>query len=254
LGQFLETWLEHARSTVAPNTYDRYALLVCKNIIPALGGVVLTKLRPEQIAKALAGVQRRDGKGALSGQTRLHIYRVLKRALKQAVRWKHLSSNPLDALDSPRVEKEPRDTYDLPQTMAMLELARSRRVFVPALLATMCGLRRGEVCALRWGSVNLETAQASIAHSLEETNDGKMRFKRPKSGKARTIALPDFVIEELREWRKRQAEELLRLGVRQSGDTLICAREDGEPLRPRSLTHAWDQFVADKASAPDHLR
>jgi integrase len=114
----------------------------------------------------------------------------------------------------------------------------------------MCGLRRGEVCALRWAHVNLDAAQASIVESLEETNDRRIRFKRPKSGESRTIALPAFVVEELRAWRLRQADELARLNIAQGADTLICGREDGEPLRPRSLTHAWDQFIADRGLPP----
>jgi len=34
------------------------------------------------------------------------------------------------------------------------------------------------------------------------------------------------------------------LGVRQTGDTLVCARRDGEPLQPQSLTHEFPRFLA----------
>jgi integrase len=90
------------------------------------------------------------------------------------------------------------------------------------------------------------TAERRLERSRQVLQGLRVRFKRPKSGKTRTIALPAFVVQEFRAARARQAEELLRLGLRQSGETLICAREDGQPLRPRSLTHAWDRFVADK--------
>jgi integrase len=243
VAEFLVTWLEQARSVVAPTTFDRYDQLVRKNIIPALGAVVLTKLRPEQIATALATAPRTDGRGALSAQTRLHMHRVLKRALGQAVRWRTLLHNPCDAVDAPKVEKKHRPTYDLGQTVDMLEIARSRRIFIPAVLASMCGLRRGEVAALRWRHADLDAAQASIVESLEQTYDGALRFKPPTSGRARKIALPAFVVRELRKWRTEQARELLQLGIRQTDETLVCAREDGAPLQPRSLTHAWDQFV-----------
>jgi integrase len=41
----------------------------------------------------------------------------------------------------------------------------------------------------------------------------------------------------------RQAEELLRLGIRQGDATCIYTREDGEPMQPRSLTRAWQMTI-----------
>jgi integrase len=49
--------------------------------------------------------------------------------------------------------------------------------------------------------------------------------------------------EELRAHRLRQAEELLRLGVRQGDDTFVYTREDGAPMQPRSLTRAWQSAI-----------
>jgi integrase len=57
------------------------------------------------------------------------------------------------------------------------------------------------------------------------------------------------IVAELRAHRIRQAEELLRLGVRQGGDTFIAAQADGDPLQPRSLTHEWYRLLA-KTSLP----
>jgi integrase len=71
-----------------------------------------------------------------------------------------------------------------------------------------------------------------------------VRYKAPQSGKGRTVALPAIVVTELRVHRLRQAEELLRLGVRATGDMFICAREDGLPQQPNSIGHAWDRFLA----------
>jgi Phage integrase, N-terminal SAM-like domain len=66
---FLERWLSHMASQVAPRSHERYAEIARKNIAPLLGNALLTKLRPEQIsaayAKALAS-GRVDGRGGLS--------------------------------------------------------------------------------------------------------------------------------------------------------------------------------------------
>jgi hypothetical protein len=69
VAQFFERWLAHMASQVAPRTHERYSELALKNIVPLLGAVRLSGLRPEQIgtayAKALAN-GRRDGAGGLS--------------------------------------------------------------------------------------------------------------------------------------------------------------------------------------------
>jgi hypothetical protein len=91
VGEFLDRWLGHIKSQVTPKSYERYSGLVTQNIKPAIGGVLLTKLRSVQISdaytKALAG-GRKDGKeGGLSPRTVGHMHRVLKQALSQAVEW-----------------------------------------------------------------------------------------------------------------------------------------------------------------------
>jgi integrase len=99
-------------------------------------------------------------------------------------------------------------------------------------------MRRGEILALRWKNIDLDRGLARVVESLEQTK-ASLRFKAPKTEKARVIALPRFSVEELHRLKCKQAEELLSLGVRQSGETLVCARYDGEPMPPRSLTHEF---------------
>ena len=124
-----------------------------------------------------------------------------------------------------------------------LEQARPLRIFMPMLLAGMLGLRRGEIAALRWRHIDLDKGHAAITESFEQTRQG-VRLKAPKSGRGRKVALPGKVVAELRTWRARQAEELLGLGIRLGDDSFICAAEDGQPVQPQSLTHAWHRFLA----------
>jgi integrase len=104
-------------------------------------------------------------------------------------------------------------------------------------------MRRGEVFALRWRNVDLDRGFLRVMESLEQTKTG-IRFKAPKSDKTRTVTLPAFAAAELRRLKRQQAEELLMLGIRQSGDALVCGRADGEPLQPQSLTHQFTRLIA----------
>ena len=247
LAMFLERWLAHVKGQVTPKSHERYAGIVNQNIIPLLGEVLLPKLKPVQISDAhtaaLAG-GRRDGKeGGLSPRTVGHIHRVLKQALKQAVRWELLNRNPADAVDPPRVGWAPMQTYDLPQTVELIEAVRETPIQMPVLLAVLCGLRRGEICALRWRNVDLVAGQMSVTESLEQTNAG-LRFKSPKSGKGRTVALSATMIEELRAHRARRAQDMLKLGIRLSNDDTVVSHPDGELMPPIYVSQYWARTVA----------
>jgi integrase len=246
VAEFLERWLEHTKSQVAPRTHERYVEVVRKNLVPLIGSIALTKLRPVQISdayvKALAS-GRRDGKGGLSPRTVHHLHRILKQALSQAVRWSLLVRNPADAIDPPKVERAKMKALDASEIVRLLDAFRPTRMFVPVLLGVLCGLRRGEIAALRWGSVDLQRAQMSVSESMEQTRAG-IRRKDTKNGRSRTVALPGYVVDELRQHRVRQAEELLRIGIRITEDTTVVAQADGKPLQPNSLTHEWVRILA----------
>jgi len=246
IAAYFARWLEHVRPQISPRTFERYSEIVTKNILPELGGVQLAKLRPVQIsemyAKALTS-GRKDGTGGLAPASVIYIHRVFKHGLAQAVRWEMLSRNPADAVDPPKGERLEMRALDTAGAAALLEAVRPLRLFVPAMLALTCGMRRGEICALRWRSVDLANAQIAVVGSVEQTRQA-IRDKAPKNGRARAVAMTTLAVDELRRHKVSQAEELLRFGIRQSDDIYVVAQADGRPLKPNSLTHEFARFIA----------
>jgi integrase len=245
LAEFFGRWLDAIKPQVAPRTLERYSELALKNIVPLLGDVILTKLRPEQISAAYGKALsqgRADGTGGLSPRTVHHMHRILKQALGHAVRWQLLVRNPCDAVDPPKVERKPLHVLDVDGTAELIEAARDHSLFVPILLGLTTGMRRGEVVALRWKNVDLANGQLAVVESAEQTKAG-VRYKPPKNGKARTVAMSATLVEELRAHRVRQAEGLLKLGMRLTDNHFVVAQTDGSPLQPRSLTHAFEKFL-----------
>src|SRR5262249_44727093 len=68
---------------------------------------------------------------------------------------------------------------DTDHTTAMIEAARETPIFIPILLGVLCGLRRGEIAALRWRSVDLDNGQLAVVASRPQ---GGVE-KEPKNGK-----------------------------------------------------------------------
>ncbi len=243
IAQFLLRWLDHVKPTVSRKTHERYTELCVKALTPLLGDVTLSKLKTERIDGALSKALvsgRHDGKGGLSPTTVRHMRRVLVMALNQAVTWELLSKNPASASKAPKVERKPMLAYDASQTAALLRAVEGKRLHIPVLLAVMCGLRRGEIAALRWRDVDLSDNRRvmSIRESAEQTAEG-VHYKEPKSGRSRVVDLSPTVVSTLRAYRAQQAERLLAIGIRISDMTFLVTDEAGEPFKPRMLTDGW---------------
>ena len=237
---YLNNWLATVREEVSPRTHERYSELVRHFLAAALGNLPIAKLTPSHIQivyTSLAHGGRRDGKpGGLAARTRRQ-----HSSLARAVEDQLIARNPAAVFKKkrlPKVERHELATLTAQQSATLLDALRHSRVYWPVLIALATGMRRGEVLALRWRNVDLDRGTVAVVASLEQTCAG-LRFKSTKTDKERAVALPGYAIEELRRLKLQQAEELLVLGVRQSGDTLVCGRADGEPLQPRSLTHEF---------------
>ena len=234
---FLNHWHAYKRAEISPRSFENYGEVI-RNIVPAIGNVTLLKLQPAVIAQMYAVALKR-----LSPRSVQMMHRLLSQACKQAVKWQLLPINPCDAVAAPRVERKQMRVLDADRAAALIEAARGRVMFMPVLLGLMCGLRRGELAALTWRHVDLDAARMQIVVSAEQTGQGGVRIKPPKSGRSRVVAIPALVVEELRRHRIKQAEELLSVGARQSDETCVCLQTDYQPWAPRNLSSAFIKFV-----------
>lgn len=242
---WLLTWLESVKANVSPRTHERYSEIVSNYLLPLLGAHRLQKLSAKHIQGAYAALLRgQEGRRPLSARTVRHAHRVLFQALRKAVRWQLISNNPAEAFrdELPKVDRKEMTTISAEQSASLLGQLGGTRLYWPVMLALATGMRRGEILALRWKQVDLDHGVIRVVESLEQTADG-LRFKAPKTEKARAITLPRYAIGELKRLKREQAEELLRLGIRQTDQTLAICRFDGAPKQPRSLTHEFTVAV-----------
>ena len=87
------------------------------------------------------------------------------------------------ARTAPKIERKPVAVLDAEATMRMLgKAARGSRWLIPMLLGSMCGMRCGEIVALRWDDVQmrLDQGQIAIKNSVEQTKTGT-RLKETKA-------------------------------------------------------------------------
>jgi integrase len=176
--------------------------------------------------------------------TVVHTHRILFRALRMAVKWRLVARNAAADVDVPKPAKVHVAPPDEAQTATLLTAAEGRSIYAPLVVAVATGLRRGELLALRWADVDLERGRLAGARSVEQTKAGGLRFKSPKSGKGRVVALPSLAVEALRKHRAEQAKVKLALGPAYKDEGLVFARPDGHALSPKAFTWRFADFAS----------
>jgi integrase len=239
---------------ISARTAQRYRQLVENQIVPHIGEKLLQKLRPLDIETwhdELRTVGRVRGKGELSARTIGHAHKVLGKAFADAAGFELIHRNVVRLKKPPRVDDEGEMVIvrDVPDLLKKLEGSALR---LPGLLGLFCGMRIGEVLALRWGRVDIDAKVIQVREALEKTKKHGIRSKPPKSkaGK-RDITMPDEVVEALRIYRRDQLELRMRLGQGNlPDDALLFANLEGEPRSPPAVSRAFSDFTV-RIGLPD---
>ncbi|MCH7583293.1 MAG: site-specific integrase [Acidobacteria bacterium] len=255
VGEYLQDWLGSlGMSQLEANTVAWYRSATTCHIIPALGGVKLSRLSAVQIEAFLAEKAdhgRLDGTGGLGPASVRRLQVTLHKALDAAVRKGMLATNPVDFADKPKMP--PRDVtenvWTPEETTTFLETTKTDRLAPLWRTATMTGLRRSELAGLQWGDLDLERSVLSVKRARTQV-EGKPVVKAPKSAASRRIVdLDTETVAVLKRWKVAQLEERLRAGTAWEPGEWVFADEVGTPWRPDALTRAF-QNAAEAGGLP----
>lgn len=210
--QWLEIWLDEYTGGVKSSTKISYRQHAQNHIIPALGAVKLSALKAPAVQKFYNGLQRRER--PLSSKTVKNIHGVLHQALKQAVRLGYIPANPTEACTLPRIEKAEIAPLDAAEIKAFLAALDDSEYSTLLKVDLFTGMREGEILGLQWVCVDFERGVIRVDKQLTRprVKGDAYRFTSLKNDKPRTIKPAPYVMELLREHRKRQLEKRLRAG------------------------------------------
>ena len=268
VGEWLETWERDFLIGVKPFTKLNYSQHIRNHIIPALGNRKLQQLSGPDIQKFYnqllreggkirchdkdGNVMKKDGQPVyvsvpLSAKTVKNIHGVLHKALEKAVKLEYIRTNPADSCELSRVEKKeirPLDDGDISRFMEAVQNHPFRALFLTTLFT---GLRRGEVCGLRWDCVDLEHGTITINKQLQNIpgQPGSYRLVSTKNGKSRTLKASHFVVDLLCQ-QKAEQEEIKRLvGELWHDEGYVFCNAVGEHLSPSTVYHNFKRVASD---------
>ena len=236
LAKFLGTWLEDCKhQSVRSSTYEGYERIVKLHVNPALGKVLIDKLRPDQIQAFLTQ------KGRNLAPATVKSFRVLLvGALEKAVVWGLVVRNVARLTDAPHIPKPKVRTLTLAESKIFLKALEGERFEALLVLSLTTGLRRSEALGVSWDNLDLQRGQLQIRSGLQRIGT-ELKLVPTKSGKARVVMLGRRAIDALTRHRTRQLEQKLAAGSTWPNDVipgqtgLAFTTSAGTPVWPKTL-------------------
>ena len=209
--EYLEVWLEGLPQTdMKPRTISDYRNETRRYIKPHLGGVKLTKLTPLHLERLYRTLMAEGGQNGrpLSPKTVLRVHRVIRKAIGDAERKGILQRNVARLADKPSIAQldTERPAWTPDELRTFLNAAKGDELFALYRLAALTGMRRGELCGLRWEDVDFTGQTVRVRKALAMIN-GTPQVATPKSRRSRrVIDIDDRTTQILLEHRERQLE------------------------------------------------
>lgn len=255
LGQWLDIWEKTYLGGVKPRTRQIYADNIRLHIKPALGAVRLEALNTHEIQQFYnaLGEPSKTRAAGLSPKTIKDIHGVLHKALRQAVEIGYLCFNPADACKLPRVEHKELAPLDDAQITAFLQTIKGTRFETLLTVALFTGMREDEALGLTWDCVDFKAGAITVSkqallHEIEE--GGGFKLGSTKNGRSRNITPATAVMVLLKQHKREQAQQRLRVGKLWTNDNLVFTDEIGRPLTKSTVYRAFKK-VAEEIGRPD---
>ena len=260
--EFTEIWKrDYGSKELAPSTYKRYCRMLETRLLPYFGHFYINKIKPTDIMKFYDLLEkdtqlvRKKGnngsktKKPLSGKTILEHHRLLRAMLHKAVYWQLIVANPAERVQPPKARKPKRRSYDDEQTKILLEnlellSSEDTKYKVAIILTVFTGVRLGELMGLEWQDVDFKNGIISINRSSQYLSDMGVFTKVPKTESSiREIAIPEFIISLLEEYKLWYEEQKSVYGELWTNSDRLFVQADGKPMHPSTISKWFVKYV-----------
>ena len=220
--EVVDRWMADRRGAWKESTYACYRQLAERHIRDGIGAGRADAFTDAAFQAFLDGIRKKSDGSRISPSYAGGIGTVLRQAFA------HVRGEYGFALPGLRRGRRPggERRADVPSEAAMGKLAAHLRrhaddpTCLGVLVASCTGIRIGELCALRWGDIDLEEGVLRVSRNMQRVRDyggggpaTRIRVQAPKTPtSARRIPLPDALLGVLRENR------------RPAGEYLVCGR------------------------------
>ena len=231
-------------SIVRPNraetTVYAYQKIIDNHILPALGGIPMSRLSAKRIQRYYTDTQQAAG---LSSNTMRRHHDLLSSALRSAVRQDMLLASPMDRGEPPRSRVKEAFFYDNEELKQLYQLIEGHILELAVKMAGSLGMRREEICGLKWESVDFQRRVVHIKEARTAYGATVVQKETKNRSSMRTLFMPDELYELLRREKARQEQERAIRGGDYAASGHVVLDREGLPYSPNALSLAFTRFV-----------
>ncbi len=240
LGDWLERWMESiVRPTRAETTAYGYQKIIDNHLLPGLGHIPLLKLTPMDIQQYYIRVQQNAN---LSSNTLRRHHDLLTSALRAAVRQDKLLQSPMDRVEPPRPQQKEASYYRPEELKRLYTLLEGHPLELSAKLAGSLGMRREEICGLKWDCIDFQRQLLYIREARTAFGATVVQKETKTRSSVRTLFIPDDVAGLLQAERDRQTAKLEEGRLKEPSQFVVLDHKC-LPYSPNALSLAFTRFV-----------
>jgi integrase len=236
-GEYATQWLEQ-RTDLRARTKEDYGDILRVHLIPKLGERPIGKLSPADVRAWYAGIS-----AVHPGRAR-KVYRHLRAILNTAIADEIIVRNPCRVRGAGQDRSAERPVATVAEVGPLAESVEPRwRTLI--LFAAWCGLRRGELLALRRKDIDMLHGIVTVERSVQYLRGGEVVLGPPKTAAGRRrVVMPPHLLPEV--------EHHLDTWVKVGPEALVFTSKAGDLLHPYMVQRAW--AAARKSAGVEHLR
>lgn len=237
--EWMDEWLELYIPNVEETTRVGYKTKIKNYIKPALGDIYVQSLRTPHVQRMVNDMIARG----LSPKNIRDTYNNINAAMKKALVLRMIPYNPCEGVVLPKLKRYKAKVYNINMIHQVLSVAEGTDMYLPILLCTTAGLRRGELLALRWEDIDFQNNILKVRSNLVRGEKDYI-IKEPKSEAGiRDIHIGSEVVSYLKKERAKYVTDMMNYGIGFRNYGFVIRQYDGSPLKPDSMSRKWRRFL-----------
>ena len=240
---FCRYWLDYEKADLRATSKYAYSVIINKHIIPYFSVKPLLKIKREDIYKYFAHL--RESKELNTNTIRKH-YDLLYSIFTSAEQSDKIVASPMKGVRPPKTEPFDNHIYDPGQIVELFHAAEGDRIEVAVHLAVYLGLRRGEICGLRWENVDLGGGAIHIIDNRTMAGATVIDGPLKTESSDRRLKIPDGLAPTLLAAKAQQEADKKALGDGYQDSGYVFCYRNGRPYRPNYLSMLFAQMLARK--------